>query len=76
MKVDKIQKLYDYITLLSYEQNNKVGFELSDGQKSEEVEFELVTPPTPQIKKLSDKEKTLEEEGIVRSTLLNIKQLA
>ena len=75
MKTDKIEKLYDYIDLEA-SNGNKVGFEIAAGQTSNEIKYELVTPPTPQIKRLSDRDKTLEEEGITRSILLNIKQLS
>ena len=73
LKTDKIEKLYDYIDLEAAD-NNRVGFEINN--VNEEIIYELVTPPTPQIKRLSDKDKTLEEEGITRSILLNIKQLS
>ena len=75
MKTDKIEKLYDYIDLEA-SNGNKVGFEIAAGQTSNEIKYELVTPPTPQIKRLSDRDKTLEDEGITRSILLNIKQLS
>ncbi len=63
-----MQRLYDYIDLLSPE---VVGFE-----PAPDIKYELVLPPQPQIKVLGDKQKTLLEEGIVRSTLINIKQLS
>jgi hypothetical protein len=72
LKADLIGKLYDFIDVTNAEENN-VGFEVVEGQ--DEIDYELVTPPTPAIKRLNDRSKTLEEEGISRSTLLNIKQL-
>ena len=72
MKTDKIEKLYNYIDLEAAN-DNKVGFEIQAGQTTAEINYELVTPPTPQIKRLDNREKTLEEEGITRSILLNIK---
>lgn len=72
LKTDLIGKLYDFIDVTNAEDNN-VGFEVLEGQ--DEIDYELVTPPTPSIKRLTDRSKTLEEEGINRSTLLNIKQL-
>ena len=46
MKTDKIEKLYDYIDLEA-SNGNKVGFEIAAGQTSNEIKYELVTPPTP-----------------------------
>ena len=43
---DKIEKLYDYIDLEA-SNGNKVGFEIAAGQTSNEIKYELVTPPTP-----------------------------
>lgn len=61
--------MYDYIDTLD---PSYVGFEVLN--KDEEIKYELVTPP-PQIKALINRDKTLEEEGITRSSLFNIKQL-
>ncbi len=46
MKNDKIERLYDYIDLEAAD-GNKVGFEMQPGQGSDEINYELVTPPTP-----------------------------
>ena len=47
VKSDKIERLYDFIDI-SYFDDNKVGFEIHDGKtNSEEILYELVTPPTP-----------------------------
>jgi hypothetical protein len=59
--------------MIEADPEHKLGFEVSD--PNEEIKFELMTAPTPTIKKLTDVDKTLEDEGITRSALLNIKQV-
>jgi UBX domain len=71
LKTDKIQKLYDFVDVYCFSDSKALGFEQSDS----DIKYELVTAPTPQIKKLNDLNRTLEDEGILRSTLLNIKQI-
>jgi hypothetical protein len=44
LKTDKIAKLYDYIDIEAAD-NNRVGFEVAND--SDEIMYELVTPPTP-----------------------------
>ena len=48
-----------------------MGFEVHGA----DIQYELVLPPTPQIKVLNDKEKTIEDEGLWPRALINIKQL-
>jgi len=67
MKTDPVQQLYNYIGSLDPEE---VGFESHEG---EEIAFELVLPPTPQVRILTDKSKTIEEEGLHPRGLINIK---
>ncbi|CDW76903.1 ubx domain containing protein [Stylonychia lemnae] len=68
---DLIEKLYDFIDTL---EQGSVGFD-KPANKDEDIQYELVLPPQPQIKVLNDKTKTLKEENITRSALINIKQL-
>ena len=51
-----VQSLYDFIDILPADE---VGFEIHDNDNDGFVNYELVLPPAPQIKVLSDKEKTL-----------------
>eukprot|EP00347_Sterkiella_histriomuscorum_P003699 403363283 len=70
LKDDLIEKLYDFIDTLDQQ---IVGFEVN--KEGDDISYELVLPPQPQIKTLNDKTKTLKEEGITRSSLINIKQI-
>jgi hypothetical protein len=51
----------------------EVGFELNNEDDGEFFKYELILPPTPQIKVLNSKEKTLKEEGLFPRALVNIK---
>ena len=67
-KNQTVGALYDFIETLPFEE---LGFEQIE--ESADVTFELVLPPSPQIKVLADREKTLVEEGLHPRCLINIK---